>query len=310
MVLPTPLGEDERMSIDMKTTTGEPARQPVLGPATRLGAVHLTVTDLERSISFYERSIGLRRGDRTERSAALSAGGDDLLVLTEEPAARRAGHHAGLYHVAILHPSRLELARAVLRLVGTETSIDGASDHGISEAIYLSDPDGNGLELAADRPRETWPDLSDLSIFGAGPQPLDLNGLVALARGEEPRPHVDPATRVGHMHLHVGDIAAAAGFYRDVLGFEVQTAMPSAMFVSAGGYHHHVAFNTWRGPGVAPQPPGTVGLGYWTLLIETLEEYSSVVARLSAAGIALEREGDGVLLSDPSGIGILIRQDE
>ena len=297
------------MSIDRETTIRASARKPVLGAATRLGAVHLTVTDLDRSVSFYERSIGLRQGDRTERSAALTAGGEDLLVLTEEPAARRAGHHSGLYHVAILHPSRLELARAVLRLVGTQTSIDGASDHGISEAIYLSDPDGNGLELAGDRPRETWPDLSDLSIFGAGPQPLDLNGLVALAHGEEPRPYVDPATRVGHMHLHVGDIEAAAGFYRDVLGFEVQTAMPSAMFVSAGGYHHHVAFNTWRGLGVAPQPPGTVGLGHWTLILGTREEYALVAARLLAAGIPMNEAEGGILVRDPSGIAVLIRVD-
>jgi catechol 2,3-dioxygenase len=144
---------------------------------TRLGAVELTVTDLERSIAFYQRSLGLRLHRREGGVAALGAGGEDVVVLVEDPRARRAGRHAGLYHLALLHPSRLELARAAKRLALTRTPISGASDHGISEAIYLPDPDGNGIELAADRPREVWPDLGTMA---AGPLPLDLDGLLLL----------------------------------------------------------------------------------------------------------------------------------
>ena len=153
-------------------------------PATtlRLGPAHLTVTDLERSIAFYERSIGLRVRSRDGDTATLWTGGDDLLVLVAEPAARPAGRHAGLYHVALLHPSREELARAAARLAETRTPIIGASDHGISEAIYLPDPDGNEVELAADRPREVWPDLRNPGWDG-GPKPLDLNGPARPGRG-------------------------------------------------------------------------------------------------------------------------------
>src|SRR5690348_7405012 len=130
----------------------------VLGTATRMGAVQLTVSDLDRSVAWYERSRGLQVHRRDEGLAALGAGGEDLLVLREDPSARPAGRHAGLYHVAFLYPSREGLARAAQRLAVTRTPIEGASDHGISEAIYLPDPDGNGIELASDRPREAWPD--------------------------------------------------------------------------------------------------------------------------------------------------------
>jgi len=156
-------------------------------PATlRLGPVHLTVTDLDRSVDFYGRSIGLRPHRRGDGEAVLGAGGEDLLVLVEQPDARRAGRHAGLYHFALLNPSRLELARAAKRLLATRTPISGASDHNVSEAIYLPDPDGNGIELAADRPRERWGDLSDPTTIG-GPMPLDLEDLLAMVDEEEPR---------------------------------------------------------------------------------------------------------------------------
>ena len=162
-------------------------------PATlRLGPVHLTVTELDRSVRFYEEAIGLRPHRRADgedrpdhRTATLGAGGEDLLVLVEEPAAARAGRHAGLYHFALLHPSRLELTRAARRLAATDTPITGASDHGISEAICLPDPDGNGVELAADRARSTWPELSDPSVIA--PRPLDMVGLLGLVERAELR---------------------------------------------------------------------------------------------------------------------------
>ena len=140
------------------THTSAPPKLPAKLPATlRLGAVHLTVSDLGRSVDFYEDAIGLRLHHREDGVAAMGVGEEDLLVLYEDPSARRAGRHAGLYHYALLYPSREELAHAALRLAETQTPIQGASDHGTHEAIYLPDPDGNGIELAADRPREMWP---------------------------------------------------------------------------------------------------------------------------------------------------------
>lgn len=274
-----------------------------LAPETRLGAVELTVTDLERSISFYEDAIGLRLHARGNGQAALGAGGEDLLVLVENREARRAGRHAGLYHFALLHPSRVELARAAARLAATRTPIDGASDHGISEAIYLPDPDGNGIELAGDRPRESWPDLSTMA---GGPDPLDIRALLELVAGEEPH-EVDPATTVGHLHLHVGDLAEALLFYRDIVGFDVMTTLPSAVFVAAGGYHHHVGFNTWRGPGVPPAPDDVVGLRHFTVVLRDEAELESLRARARAAGVPVEETEAGTLLRDPAGNALLFR---
>jgi catechol 2,3-dioxygenase len=273
-----------------------------LAPETRLGAVELAVTDLDRSVSFYEDAIGLKLHRREDGRAALGAGGKDLLVLVEQPEAQRAGRHAGLYHFALLHPSRLELARAAARLAATQTPIQGASDHGISEAIYLPDPDGNGIELAADRPKEQWPDLT---VMSGGPDPLDLDALLGLVADEAPQPSVDPATTVGHIHLHVGDLEAATRFYVDVVGFDIMTYLPSAVFVAAGGYHHHVGFNTWRGPGVPPAPEGVVGLRHFTVVLRDQAELDALRARASHVGLAVEDASEGSTLRDPSGNALL-----
>ncbi len=287
------------------TTTGPAVSPPMLPATLRLGAVHLTVSNLHRSVVFYENVIGLRLHRREDSVAAMGAGGEDLVVLHEEAGARRAGRHAGLYHYALLFPSREELARAGLRLAAMKTPIQGASDHGTHEAIYLPDPDGNGIELAADRPREAWPDLSNPG-WDSGPRPLDLDGLLGLVAGEELRRHAHADLRIGHVHLHVGDVGRALGFYRDVLGFERMFSMPTAAFVSAGGYHHHLGFNTWRGEGVPPAPGDTVGLRHWTVVLDEPEEVAAVRERVRTAGIEVEeREGDGFLVRDPWGIAVL-----
>jgi catechol 2,3-dioxygenase len=271
----------------------------------RLGPVHLTVTDLDRSIPFYEDAIGLATHRRDDGAAALGAGADDLLVLVEEPEARPAGRHAGLYHFALLHPSRLELARAAKRLIATRTPISGASDHNISEAIYLPDPDGNGIELAADRPRERWGDLSDPTAVG-GPTPLDLHGLLAGVEDEEPQERATPDLAVGHLHLHVGDIDRALGFWRDAVGFEVMTRFPSAAFISAGGYHHHLGLNTWRGEGVPAQPDGVVGLRHWTIVLDDPGDVAAVRERVAGAGAEVEERPDGFLARDPWRSAVLV----
>jgi catechol 2,3-dioxygenase len=285
---------------------------PVLPATLRLGAVHLTVTDLDRSAAFYEAVIGLRPHHRGTSVAAMGAGGEDLLVLYEEPGARRAGRHAGLYHYALLFPSREELARAALRLAATRTPIQGASDHGTHEAIYLPDPDGNGIELAADRPREQWPRPLN---YAGGPHPLDLDGLLVTVAGEGPSGEAGPGLAVGHVHLHVGDLERGLDFYRDVLGFELMTYMPgAAAFVAAGGYHHHLGFNVWRGEGVPPAPEGRVGLRHWTVVLEDPEQIAAVSQRVHASGISAEEREDGgagdLLVRDPWGIAVLFVTSE
>ncbi len=277
-----------------------------LPDTARLGAVHLTVTDLDRSVAFYQDAIGLRLHRREDPVAAMGAGGDDLLVLVEEQTARRAGRHAGLYHFALLVPSRDELARSLQRLAVTRTPIDGASDHGISEAIYLPDPDGNGIELAADRPREQWPPLDTLTR----PAPLDLHGLLATLGDAAPVRHADQATIVGHVHLHVNDIAAARRFYEEVVGFDAMSVLPNAIFVSVAGYHHHLAYNTWRGTGIPGAPrDGVVGLRHWTILVDGAAAVTAARERLAVAGVTVVERDGGILVHDPAGIPVLIAPD-
>jgi len=293
------------MTTPQTDTAPQAAPTDRLADTARLGAVHLVVTDLDRSVAFYQDAIGLRLHRREDPVAAMGAGGEDLLVLHEEQTARRAGRQAGLYHFALLVPSRAELARSLQRLAVTRTPIDGASDHGISEAIYLPDPDGNGIEIAADRPREQWPSLDTLTR----PAPLDLHGLLATLGDAAPVRHADPATIVGHVHLHVNDLAAARRFYEDVVGFAAMSVLPNAIFVSVAGYHHHLAYNTWRGAGIPGAPrDGVVGLRYWTILVDA-GAVAAARERLAAAGIeAVERDG-GILVSDPAGIPVLIAPD-
>jgi catechol 2,3-dioxygenase len=275
---------------------------PVLPPTLHLGTVHLTVTDLDRSVAFYEDAIGLRLHRREDSVAAMGVGEEDLIALYEEPEAQRAGRHAGLYHYALLFPSREELAHAALRLAARRTRIQGASDHGTHEAIYLPDPDGNGIELAADRPRERWPRALE---YASGPHPLDLDGLLDVVAGEEPRVKAGSGLVIGHMHLHVGDLERGIGFYRDVLGFELMASIPgAAAFVAAAGYHHHLGFNVWRGEGVPPAPQGRVGLRHWTVVLQEQEQVAAVGDRIRAAGVATENHERGFLVRDPWEIAV------
>ena len=270
-------------------------RSARLLPATlRLGPVALTVTDLERSVGWYETALGLQVAARAAGAAELGAGGETVIVLHEDPEAQRAGRHAGLYHYALLYPSRAELARAVLRLSAARAAVQGMSDHQTHEAVYLPDPDGNGIELAADRPRERWP----ADAYAGGPAPLDLDALLQTVEGEEPSPAVAAGVRVGHIHLHVGDIDEALVFYRDLLGFELQANLGTAVFLSAGGYHHHVGLNVWKGQGIGPAPPHTVGLEHWTVELDAAD-VDELRRRLEAAGHPVEPVPRGVRVRDP-----------
>lgn len=232
-----------------------------------LGPAHLIVSHLDRSVAFYQDAIGLQVHRRDDDEAVLGAGADDVLVLVEQPGARPAGRHAGLYHVALLYPSRLELARAVQRLAVTRTPIEGASDHGVSEAIYLPDPDGNGLELYADRPRAQWPTPEPGEKIAMFTAPLDLHALLGLVGDAPLERHAGPGLKVGHMHLHVSDLDAAVDFYTGELGMDVMTTMGGvAAFLSWDGYHHHLGLNTWRGVGIPDKPADAVGLAHFVVL--------------------------------------------
>lgn len=276
---------------------------PRLPASLRLGAVHLTVTDLDRSAAWYQEALGLRVHAHEAARAELGDGHEVVLVLHEDAQARPAGRHAGLYHYALLYPSRQELARAAVRLAVTRTPIQGASDHGTHEAIYLPDPDGIGIELAADRPREAWPTPEEEFSRG-GPLPLDLDSLLASVADENPQPQVGQGLRMGHLHLHVGDVERGLTFYRDLIGFEVWAQLPTAAFVSAGGYHHHLAFNTWMGRGVEPAPEHTVGLRRWTVQLPSVADVDSVAGRLESAGLAPDRSAGAFEIGDPWAIRV------
>ncbi len=231
------------------------ASTETIDPSLRIASVRLDVSDLDRSVDFYERTLGLGLIAREPDSALLGADAQSaaLELHAIADATPVSPHSTGLFHVAWLHPSRAALADTVRRIVARRWPIDGASDHGVSEALYLSDPDGLGIEIYADRPRERWqrpPDGRGVSMVTLS---LDLDDLLAQSSGE-PDPAVAPGTAIGHVHLKVSDVPRADAFYRQALGFEEQAQLPSAAFVSAGGYHHHIGMNSWQSAGAAAPP--------------------------------------------------------
>ncbi len=275
----------------------------------RLGAVELTVSDIPRSVAWYQHALGLHVHHHDDSTAGLGDGRETLVVLHEDPLATPAGHGtAGLYHYALLYPTREDFARAAVRLSVTRTEIDGASDHGFHEAIYLPDPDGNGIELAADRARELWPAHGDAAA--ARPRPLDFSSLIATVAGEPPITVVPTGVRMGHVHLHVGDVPDAIAFYRDVVGFDLNSDYGVAAFLSADGYHHHVAVNTWNGVGATAPPEHTAGLRRWTATLPTADALYALRDRLSAANIRF-RDVDGALVTaDPFGTTVAFAAEE
>ena len=270
----------------------------MIDPGTHIGAVHLTIADLNRSVRFYEAHLGFTLHRRDDRTAWLGAGGRDLLVLSQCDTAPRVRGTTGLYHFAILVPSRADLARALRRLVETETVMQGAADHLVSEALYLADEDGNGIEIYRDRPRAQWPFVNGQVQMGA--DPVDVDALLAEP-GSAGGGGLARRTAIGHVHLHVSRLDHAKRFYVDVLGFELmQRYGPSALFVSAGGYHHHIGLNTWAGVGAPPPPPGAIGLKHFDLQLPNEAAVAAVAARVKAAGIPTEAIDRGFLVRDPA----------
>ncbi len=290
------------------TAAGAPAHAEIAA-ATRMGAVHLTVSDLDRSLAYYESVVGLSARERSGGRALLGAGATDLLVLIEQPGARPSRGHCGLYHFALLLPERADLARWLAHAARDRVALVGLADHFVSEAIYLSDPDGHGIEIYWDRPREVWEGrvaermttlpLDTSSLFGELAAPASGS----LAPGDEP---VDPlrasfdglptGTTMGHVHLCVADIPRTIAFYRDVLGFARMASLGGqAAFLSAGGYHHHLGANTWESAGARQPPEGSAALRQATIVLPSTAERDLVVARVAAAGYEPSYLEDGVL---------------
>ena len=271
----------------------------MIDPRAAIGEVHLTISDLDRSIRFYQSHLGLHLHSRDGRLARLgAAGGAGLLVLEQCESAPRVRGTTGLYHFAILVPSRADLSRALRRLVETETVMQGAADHGVSEALYLADPDGNGIEIYRDRPRAEWPVVDGRLRMIA--DPVDFDALLAEPGGDGGA-GLATATAMGHVHLHVSALDAAQHFYVDILGFDLmQRYGPSALFVSAGGYHHHIGLTPWAGVGAPPPPPGAIGLKHFVVRLSSDEELRRLLDRLHAADVAVDVTGDGARVRDPS----------
>jgi catechol 2,3-dioxygenase len=269
-----------------------------------IGAIGLVVRDLDRLTAYYRDLLGLTVQERSGQIAKLGVGGVTLLELTHRPDALPDDpREAGLYHTAFLMPTRADLARWILHVAKSRVPIVGASDHDVSEAIYLDDPEGNGVEVYADRPSEKW--RRDGKTIFQKTDPLDIDAIVA---------EIDPATatypsapnglRVGHIHLRVGDVAKAEEFYCGVLGLDVTRRRSGASFISSGGYHHHVGANTWHSNGAGARSDKRAGLDWFAMEVNDRSILDGLKKRLGAAGVPLEATPNGFAAADPWGIRI------
>lgn len=274
--------------------------------ATRMGAVHLTVGDLDRSLRYYGGEVGLDLLGREGGAASLGAGGTELLRLVEEPGAQPAGRYAGLFHFALRVPERADLARWLAHAARDHVPLVGMSDHFVSEAIYLTDPDGHGIEIYHDRPREVWEGQVGVRLTN---EPLDVTSLLGELEDPASAPfdRLPAGTDMGHVHLQVADVADSIAFYRDVLGFALMAELVgSAAFLGAGGYHHHIGANVWHSRGAPPAPPGTAALRRATVVLPDEVERDRAAARVADAGGEPEARSDGVVVHDPSRIQLLL----
>jgi catechol 2,3-dioxygenase len=276
-----------------------------IAPATHMGPVELTVGDLDRSLEYWQDVVGLRVLERDNGTASLGTD-RELVRLVEEPGARPVEGHTGLYHVALLVPDRPSLARWLAHAARDGVNLAGLSDHFVSEALYLRDPDRHGIEIYADRPRDGWEGRVNEVMTS---EPIDVENLL----GELDDPATEPfdglpdGTIVGHTHLRVSDIPASVEFYRDVLGMDVTAqAGPAAAFLSAGGYHHHVAANTWESRGAGPAGAGFATLRHASIVLPDVEERDRVAGRVADSGQEPETRDDGILVRDPSQNALLL----
>jgi catechol 2,3-dioxygenase len=279
----------------------------MIPPDTSIGKVRLRVADVDALATFYERVIGLRHVERDGGVVRLGPeGGAPLVELVSAPTAPvPPSFSTGLFHLAVLVPDRAELARSLRRIAETGWRLSGASDHLVSEALYLNDPEGNGIEIYRDRPREQW--SRDGGELRMATLPLDLESVLGeLDSGEESPNGVAAATTIGHVHLRAADIPAAEGFYNGALGLDVMVrSYPGALFMSAGGYHHHLGMNTWQSEGAPPPPEGALGLDRYELVFPDAASRDAAADSIAAVGDPLELS-EGVLATDPSGNRVLL----
>ncbi len=273
---------------------------------TTVGPVRLRVADLDRMTGFYRDAIGLSQVAADGDLVRLGVRPDEPLVelLGDPDAPRPSVRSSGLFHLAVLVPSRPELARAIRRVIDSDWSFTGASDHLVSEAMYLDDPEGNGIEIYRDRPRDEWPRLD--GTIQMATEPLDLGGVMA----EEPAGSTAPmpdGTVIGHVHLSVADLDAAERFHHGLVGFDVTVrGYPGALFLSAGGYHHHLGLNTWRSRGTPAPAPGALGLDRFQVTLPDAGALQAIALRLATAGVEVDEVDGGRLATDPSGIRVLL----
>lgn len=279
-----------------------------------LGPVRLTVADLPRVAGFYERAIGLRRlGEAPGGAVALGVPGERPLVelVPDASAPPRTRRSSGLFHLALLVPDRRALAQALLRVLAAGGRLTGASDHLVSEALYLDDPEGNGIELYRDRPREQWRRDATTGELAMATLPLDLDDLLAELPAEQREPAaaagtaMPAGTTLGHVHLQVADLAAAEAFYVGALGFEVVVrGYPGALFAAADDYHHHVGLNTWASAGGPPADPAARGLRDVAIRLPSADVRDLIAQRADEAGYAVRDEDGDAIVTDPFGIAV------
>jgi catechol 2,3-dioxygenase len=280
----------------------------MIPPDTSIGKVRLRVADLDDLTTFYERVVGLQAVERGGDVTGLGAAdGEPLIELVGAPdAAPAPSFSTGLFHLAILVPDRAELARSLQRVAGAGWRLTGASDHLVSEALYLQDPEGNGIEIYRDRPREEWRRNGDELAMAT--LPLDLESVLGeIDASEGGAAGMPGGTTMGHVHLQVADIPAAERFYNRALGLDVMVrSYPGALFLAAGGYHHHLGLNTWQSQGAPPPPEGSLGLDRYELVLPSAAERDSAADRLVDEGADPQRLDEGVLATDPSGNRVLL----
>ena len=278
-------------------------------PDTHIGGICLMTRHPEALAAFYRDRVGLHPLAAEGRVLRLGAGGRELVRLEAEPEAVPRGRTAGLYHLALRVPDRPSLAAVLRHLLATRTHLEGVADHRVSEAVYLADPDDNGIEIYRDRPRAEW--FFEDGTLRMGTDPLDVEGLLAEAPAAGAAPSgLPPGTDLGHVHLRVRDLRRSEEFYTRVLGFRMMLRFgPSAAFVSAGGYHHHVGFNTWSGPlEPAPERPA-VGMRWFSIRLPDRASLEEAAGRLTGFGVAVLREGERVWARDPSNIRLLLEPE-
>lgn len=271
------------------------------------GSVTLNVADITTLAAFYRDALGLRERSDDGATVRLGTADRDLVVLHHTPDAVPAPQAAGLFHVALLYPTRADLAAAILRAGQAGARLDGASDHLVSEAVYLRDPEGNGLELYRDRGRDAWRRDDDGRI-AMDTLPLDLGDLLRTPPPDAASPGVPADTIVGHIHLQTAEVAASRAFYTDALGFDVMVdSYPGALFVATDGYHHHLGLNVWNSRGRVAVP-GARGLRHATLLLADDDVRRRTIERLRTAAVPFDEDADGGLtVTDPAGVTLVLR---